>query len=53
MPRIAVRWRLEPEQYWHFGTSPALAFMETFDAIMIGTSSLGIAATLAMLWWTS
>jgi hypothetical protein len=27
--------------------------MDTFDVIMIGTGSLGIAATLAMLWWTS
>jgi hypothetical protein len=27
--------------------------METFDLVMIGTSLLGLAATLVMLWWTS
>jgi hypothetical protein len=29
------------------------SYMETFEAVLIGIGSLGIAATLVMLWLTS
>ena len=30
----------------------ALDQMDRFELVMIGTNTLGIAATLVMLWWT-